>query len=165
MLYAVIAVIIFALGAGSAVKVEEWRFAAKEAAQVKAQHEAQVAEDKRTNTIAARFAKAIADLKVNNAATNAKVLNELAQAVYTQCVVPDSGRVLLDSSADALNAAAGLAPAPAANPAPVPKPAGKNDDGRPVPARSGLDAALQRLRNTGSGTTSGGSGGASPATK
>lgn len=162
MLYAIIAIALFAMGAGSAVKVEEWRFAAKEAAQIEAQHEAQVATDKRTNVIAGQFAKAIAGLKDNNAAVNAKVLNELSQAVYTQCVLPDSGRLLLDSSADSLNSAAGLATAVPAVAAPAGKQAGPVVDGGSVSARQGLADAIHRLRDTAAKATGAGSGGSAP---
>lgn len=157
--YLVAALVIFGAGAGSAWKIEEWRYAAQAADRVVAQAAAQAAEDKRTNEIAGRFEKGLASLRANRAANETKVIHELAQAVYTQCVVPPSGVQLLDTTADDINRALGFAPAVPNAPAPAAKPAGSVDNGRSVPSTSGLDAAIRRLRDQAKVT--GGSGGSS----
>ena len=130
-----------------------WPYASTEAAAKVAQAEAQVAEDQRTQKIVDVFRNGLAGLKNSRNANDPKVINEIAKVVYTNCVLPDSGRLLLNSSAAEINGALGLEQAVPADPK-----AGqvKSDDGGSVSARSKLDDAIRRMRTSGEGTAGSG---------
>lgn len=85
-------------------------------------------ERKRQETWAKRFESRLANLRVEHRTINNEVRRELEKTVYTDCVVPDSGRLLLSRSIDSSNAAiASHVPPKVFSPADV---ARKGDDGR-----------------------------------
>lgn len=142
---AIIAVALYGAGFGSAWKIEEWRYDAAEAAHVVAQAQAQAAADKRADEIADRFEKKLDNLKITNTTINRDVTHELQTRVYSDCKLPESGRVLLNTYADDVNSALGFAPVVSATPA-----AGKQpvDNGRSGGTEQNFDAAIRRLRDT-----------------
>ena len=163
MIYAILAILLFVSGMATGYKVTEWKEEASQLAAAKAQELAQQVADARTAQISATFEKGLASLRAGGKTTDTKVANEILQKVYTQCVLPDSGRVLLDSGADSLNAAAGLGAAVPADSAPAPKPAGQNGHGGSVPSSRSFDDAVRGVRAQAEAT--GASGHTAPATK
>jgi hypothetical protein len=90
-------------------------------------------EKKRSEEWAGRFEAKLANLRIVNRTINNEVRRETEKTVYTDCVVPESGVLLIRRSIDQANAAAaGIVPPEV--PADT-KPAGKGNDGRSVQPR------------------------------
>lgn len=149
----IVLLVTYGFGFGSAWKVNEWKHEADAVVQERAQAAAQAAEDARMAKIAAGFGAVLTAMKASKAKSDEKVTLELSKAVYTQCVLPDSGRVLLNSNANDVNTILGLSSPMPTDPGVVKIP---SDDGGTVAARQGLDDAIRRLRSSAkSGTGSG----------
>jgi hypothetical protein len=148
-LIVILALVMFGSGFGTAWKVDEWRHDAADTARVVAAEKAQAAADARAAEIADRFEDKLAKIKIVNTTVNRETTHELQSRVYTDCKLPESGRVLINTYADDVNAALGFSPIVPAHP-----PVGKlpGNDGGSVPARPDFDAAIQRLRSTSSVT-------------
>jgi hypothetical protein len=115
---------------------------------------AQARAEARADEISTKFETKLATLKIVNTTIQGKVTHELETRVYSDCKLPESGRLLLNESIDAANDALGVARTMPANPAPriEGRPVAGND-GRSVSARSRFDNALRDLRAQAAGST------------
>jgi hypothetical protein len=144
--YLLMALALFGSGAATGWKVVEWKNESDKAAAVQAQAMAQAAEDARAAKIAASFRQGILSLKATNQANDTKAATELAQKIYHDCVLPDSGRVLIDSGADDINSALGFSTAVPAAPALAGKSGGAVGHGGSVSSAQDFAAAVRELR-------------------
>jgi hypothetical protein len=152
MIYAIIALVLFLSGMGAGYEITNWKNEAEKAADLRAQVAAQAAEDKRTAEISATFQKGLASLRASGQTNTSKVTNELLQQVYSKCLLPESGRLLHDATADQLNDAAGLGSAVPAAPAPTgpavtkPLPAAPVVDGKSLLSGDKFTTAVRGVR-------------------
>lgn len=149
-----IAILLSALfGASGAWHVASWKHDSEEKAQVVAALQAQERAEKRADEISNKFMSKIDNLKIVNTTINSKVQHELETRVYSDCKLPESGRLLINESADAANDALGFprtmpaSPAPRIEGRPVP-----SNDGGTVRTRSSFDQALRELRAEAAGS-------------
>lgn len=142
MAWMILALAIFVSGAGVAHKLDSWYQASKENAQLQAAIAAQAAAEKRADEIANRFEGKLTGLRAAFGKTQRDITDELKKRVYTDCVLPESGRLLRDHAIDDANNSLGFAPELPANPQ-KPKP---GNDGRSLPAGSAADPAIRGVR-------------------
>jgi len=140
--YMILAVALFLSGAGVAHKLDEWRYAAKENAELKAAVAARDAADKRADEISGRFETKLVGLRASFSKTQKDITDELKKRVYTDCVLPESGRLLRDSAIDSANSAAGFAPELSTG-LQKPRP---DDHGGLVPARPAANPTIRGVR-------------------
>lgn len=104
MIYAFIAAAILALGFGSGWSVHSWKSDAEHVAEVRALEAARAAQEKRANEIATRFESRLNTIRSTNRTYYNETRHETEKTVYRDCVVPASGKLLLDAAIDAANA-------------------------------------------------------------
>jgi hypothetical protein len=144
----------FVGGGSTAWHLASWKHDAEDKAHVVAALEAQKRAEDRATEISDKFMTKLDNLKIVNTTINQKVQHELETRVYSDCKLPDSGVLLLNSGIDAANDALGVArtmpatPAPHIEGRPVP-----SNDGRSAAARSRYDAAIHELRAEAAGST------------
>lgn len=138
---AIVALVCLVAGFGAGWRVNEWREQAAKTAAVEKAQAAQLAEAKRADEIAARFERKLAGFRVVQKTFYNEVRNETIQRVYSDCVVPDSGRLLLNRAVAAANAGQPDAAVPAA--AGSAKPA---NNGRPAGVGGGSDEPVRGVR-------------------
>lgn len=125
-IYAVIALALLAVGFGAGWRVNEWKEGAAKVAAVEKAQALQAAEQRRADDISQRFEAKLAKFRVVQKTFYNEVKNETQQTVYRDCVVPDTGRVLLDRAITSANAAAGQPDRPVP---PAAAPAASANDG------------------------------------
>jgi hypothetical protein len=135
----------FVAGGSTAWHVATWKHDADDKAHVVAALDAQKRAEAKADEISNVFMKKLDSIKVVNTTINGKVSHELETRIYTDCKLPDSGRLLIDAGVDAANDALGFARTMPATP--PPRIDGRPvDDGGSVSPRSRFDGALRELR-------------------
>lgn len=116
-LYAVIAFALLVVGFGAGWRVNEWKESAAKVAAIEQARKLQEAERRRADEISTRFEKKLAGFRVVQKTFFNEVKHETQQTVYRDCVVPDTGRLLLDRAVTTANSASELdRPMPTASP-------------------------------------------------
>ena len=141
-----IALALFLSGAGTGWKISEWKSEAEKAAELKAQQLADEKEQQRTQAISAAFQNGLANLARMQQGRATQVQREVLQTIYTQCVLPDSGRMLLDSTATDINRALGFDVSVPSNPPAATVKAGSDQHGGSTDSRREFDERVRELR-------------------
>ena len=139
----IVALVALAIGFSGGWTVNDWRETAAKVEAVKAAQAAQDEQTRRANEISTKFEGKLANLRIVNRTINNEVRHETERTVYTECVVPDSGRLLLSRSISSANAATGQ-PVPAVSSSgSAAKPA---DDGRTPDVGNGSGGYVWGMR-------------------
>lgn len=146
------------VGFGTGWKVNSWKEDAAKTEAIRAATAAKEAAEFRANEISTRFEARLSTIRAVNRTYYNEVKNETLKTVYTDCVVPDSGRMLYNRAIDTANH-----PAKPDNAVPATGPstgAAKADDGGTAQSSDGFSGTLRRMFSPASG-----SGGSSSPTK
>jgi len=103
----IVGAVALVIGFASGWRVNEWRESAAKVAAIEKAQALQAAEAKRADDISQKFERKLAGFRVTQKTFFNEVRNETIQRVYSDCVVPESGRLLLGRAAADANAAAG----------------------------------------------------------
>lgn len=106
-LYLLAAFLCLVAGFGAGWRINDWRTSAEKNAEIKAAEAARVEAQARADEIATRFEERLNNIRIINRTINNEVRHETEKTVYTNCVVPDTGRSLLNRAIDTANNTSG----------------------------------------------------------
>lgn len=142
ILYAVIAAVLLAVGFGSGWQTHGWKTDAQELSKVRVAEAQRDAALSYANDVSSKFETKLSKLRITNTTVNQEVRHETEKTVYRDCLVPDSGVVLLNRAIGQANADTAQPDAEVRSPNEAAKP---GDDGRSAGVVHSSGSGLRRL--------------------
>ena len=98
-----VAAVLMLASFGAGWQIQAWRWKAAESAQIEQANQALVAEQKRSAEASKAYQEQLAKVRTKTRVIVNEVNREIEKPVYRDCVIPDNGRMLLDSAIDTAN--------------------------------------------------------------